>query len=97
MYHKYKTVKNQKYIFCKIGEHGHNLRSPSFGWRFLAEREGMKKQVGLALALLALSAGAQAQVFKCVDGKGGVTFSQVPCAAPARVCPPSRMPVQGAC
>lgn len=40
----------------------------------------MKKQVGLALALLALSAGAQAQVFKCVDGQGRVTFSQVPCA-----------------
>ncbi|NLD14491.1 MAG: DUF4124 domain-containing protein [Gammaproteobacteria bacterium] len=43
----------------------------------------MKKQVGLALVLLVLSAGAQAQVFKCVDGKGGVTFSQVPCAGQA--------------
>ena len=34
-------------------------------------------------ALLALSAGAQAQVYKCVDGQGRVTFAQVPCAGQA--------------
>lgn len=37
------------------------------------------RKVLFSAALLALSAGAQAQVFKCVDGQGKVTFSQVPC------------------
>lgn len=32
------------------------------------------------MTLLALSAGTHAQVFKCVDAQGKVTFSQVPCA-----------------
>lgn len=40
----------------------------------------MKGRVLVGLALLALSAGASAQVFKCVDGQGRVTFSQTPCA-----------------
>lgn len=39
----------------------------------------MKGRVLVGLALLALSAGASAQVFKCVDGQGRVTFSQTPC------------------
>ena len=32
---------------------------------------------GIVLGLASLS--AQAQIFKCVDGQGNVTFSQVPC------------------
>ena len=40
----------------------------------------MKGRVLVGLGLLALSAGANAQVFKCVDGQGRVTFSQTPCA-----------------
>lgn len=40
----------------------------------------MKGQLLAGLALLAISVGASGQVFKCVDGQGRVTFSQVPCA-----------------
>lgn len=39
----------------------------------------MRKKAVLAGVLLALSAGAQAQVYKCMDGQGRVTFSQQPC------------------
>lgn len=35
------------------------------------------------LLALALSAGAHAQVYKCVDRQGRVTFSQTPCAGQA--------------
>lgn len=39
----------------------------------------MKRQLLTGLTLLALSASASGQVFKCVDGQGRVTFAQVPC------------------
>lgn len=41
------------------------------------------RKVLFGAALLALSAGAQAQVYKCVDGQGKVTFSQAPCPGQA--------------
>lgn len=41
------------------------------------------RKVLFGVALLALSAGAHAQVFKCVDAQGKVTFSQVPCPGQA--------------
>lgn len=43
----------------------------------------MTLRVAAAAALFALSFGAQAQVYKCVDGHGKVTFSQAPCPGQA--------------
>lgn len=43
------------------------------------EGAALKGRVLIGLALLALSMGADAKMFKCVDEQGRVTFSQVPC------------------